>query len=320
MTQKASLNPGRKLVKQSSTVSIFLILVVMCAIMAAVSPAFVKISNILSTARSFSAIAVAGIGVSMVIITGGIDLSIGSVYGLAGVISAMLVVSGVPLLPGILGGMLIGSAVGLFNGMMVVYLRLPPFIATMGTMQIARGICYIITQGYPVSNLPKEYTLLGQGYLLGIPVPIWVMILIAILFAIFLNMTTTGRRIFALGGNEEATRISGINTKRLKVLVYTLGAALAGLAGIITASKLGVGQPTAGIGFEMDAIAAVVIGGASLSGGEGTVTGTIIGAAIIGVLRNALVLLSVDSYWQTLIIGCVIILAVTIDQLRKGRK
>lgn len=320
MVQKASLNPDKKLVQRSSTISIFLILVVMCAIMAAVSPAFIKITNILSTARSFSAIAVAGIGVSMIIITGGIDLSIGSVYGLAGVISAMLVVSGVPLIPGILGGMLLGSVVGALNGLMVVYLKLPPFIATMGTMQIARGICYIITQGYPVNNLPMEYTVLGQGYLLGIPVPIWVMVLIAILFAIFLNTTTTGRRIFALGGNEEATRISGINTKRLKVLVYTLGAALAGLAGIITASKLGVGQPTAGIGFEMDAIAAVVIGGASLSGGEGTVTGTIIGAAIIGVLRNALVLLSVDSYWQTLIIGCVIILAVTIDQLRKGRK
>ena len=320
MVQKASLNPGKKLVQRSSTISIFLILVVMCAIMAAVSPAFIKITNILSTARSFSAIAVAGIGVSMIIITGGIDLSIGSVYGLAGVISAMLVVSGVPLIPGILGGMLLGSLVGVLNGLMVVYLKLPPFIATMGTMQIARGICYIITQGYPVNNLPVEYTVLGQGYLLGIPVPIWVMVLIAVLFAIFLNTTTTGRRIFALGGNEEATRISGINTKRLKVLVYSLGAALAGLAGIITASKLGVGQPTAGIGFEMDAIAAVVIGGASLSGGEGTVTGTIIGAAIIGVLRNALVLLSVDSYWQTLIIGCVIILAVTIDQLRKSRK
>ena len=320
MVQKAGLNPGKKLVQRSSTISIFLILVVMCAIMAIVSPAFIKISNILSTARSFSAIAVAGIGVSMIIITGGIDLSIGSAYGLAGVISAMLVVSGMPLIPGILGGMLLGSVVGALNGLMVVYLKLPPFIATMGTMQIARGVCYIITQGYPVNNLPVEYTVLGQGYLLGVPVPIWVMVFVAILFAIFLNMTTTGRRIFALGGNEEATRISGINTKRLKVLVYTLGAALAGLAGIITASKLGVGQPTAGIGFEMDAIAAVVIGGASLSGGEGTVTGTIIGAAIIGVLRNALVLLAVDSYWQTLIIGCVIILAVTIDQLRKGRK
>lgn len=320
MTQKASLNPGRKLVKQSSTISIFLILVAMCAIMAAVSPAFIKITNILSTARSFSAIAVAGIGVSMIIITGGIDLSIGSAYGLAGVIAAMMVVSGTPLPLGILGGVVVGALVGLINGLMVVYLKLPPFIATMGTMQIARGVCYIITQGYPVSGLPTEFTVLGQGYLLGIPVPIWIMALMAAVFAVFLNMTTTGRRIFALGGNEEATRISGINTRRLKVLVYTLGAALAGVAGIITASKLGVGQPTAGSGFEMDAIAAVVIGGASLSGGEGTVTGTIIGAAIIGVLRNALVLLSVDSYWQTLIIGCVIILAVTIDQLRKGRK
>ncbi len=320
MTQKASLNPGKKLVKQSSTVSIFLILVVMCAIMAAVSPAFIKITNILSTARSFSAIAVAGIGVSMIIITGGIDLSIGSAYGLAGVIAAMMVVSGAPLPLGIAGGVLMGAVVGLVNGLMVVYLKLPPFIATMGTMQIARGVCYILTQGYPVTGLPTEFTVLGQGYILGIPVPIWIMVLMAAVFAVFLNMTTTGRRIFALGGNEEATRISGINTRRLKVLVYTLGAALAGVAGIITASKLGVGQPTAGIGFEMDAIAAVVIGGASLSGGEGTVTGTIIGAAIIGVLRNALVLLSVDSYWQTLIIGCVIILAVTIDQLRKGRK
>ena len=304
---------------KSSTVSIFLILLVMCAIMAFSSPAFMKITNILSTARSFSAIAIAGIGVSMVIITGGIDLSLGSVYGLAGVVSALCVVSGIPLFLSLLLGIAAAALVGLANGAMVVYLKLPPFIATLGTMQIARGICYITTQGYPVSGLPESYSVLGQGYFLGVPVPIWVMVVIAILFAIFLNQTTTGRRIFALGGNEEATRISGINTKKLKVLVYTLCSALGGLAGIITASKLGVGQPTAGSGFEMDAIAAVVIGGASLSGGEGTVTGTIIGAAIIGVLRNALVLLSVDSYWQTPIIGCVIILAVSIDQFRKSR-
>ncbi|MEG0936320.1 MAG: ABC transporter permease, partial [Clostridia bacterium] len=183
----------------------------------------------------------------------------------------------------------------------------------------ARGICYIVTQGYPVSGLPESYSWLGQGYLLAVPVPVWCMLIIAIIFSIFLNKTTTGRRIFATGGNEEATRISGINTKRIKILAYTLGSALASIAGIITASKLGVGQPTAGGGFEMDAIAAVVIGGASLSGGEGTVVGTIIGAAIIGVLRNALVLLSVQSYWQTPIIGLVIIVAVSIDQLRKAR-
>ncbi|MEG2623644.1 MAG: ABC transporter permease, partial [Clostridia bacterium] len=278
-----------------------------------------KISNLLSTARSFSAIAIAGIGVSMIIITGGIDLSVGSVYGLAGVVSAMSVISGVPLVLAILLGILAGAAVGAVNGSMVVFLRLPPFIATMGSMQIARGICYIVTQGYPVSGLPESYSWLGQGYLLAVPVPVWCMLIIAIIFSIFLNKTTTGRRIFATGGNEEATRISGINTKRIKILAYTLGSALASIAGIITASKLGVGQPTAGGGFEMDAIAAVVIGGASLSGGEGTVVGTIIGAAIIGVLRNALVLLSVQSYWQTPIIGLVIIVAVSIDQLRKAR-
>ncbi|MEA4897450.1 ABC transporter permease [Bacillota bacterium Meth-B3] len=305
----------------SSTLTIFVIFVIMCAFMAAVSPAFIKITNVLSTARSFSAIAIAGVGVSMIIITGGIDLSLGSVYGLAGVVSALAITSwGVPLIPALALGIAVGCVVGALNGLMVVYLKLPPFIATLGTMQIARGVCYIATKGYPISGLPESFNYLGQGYLLGIPVPIWCMVFIAVVFAVFLNKTTTGRRIFALGGNEEATRISGINTKKLKVLVYTLSSALAALAGMITASKLGVGQPTAGNGFEMDAIAAVVIGGASLSGGEGTVTGTVIGAAIIGVLRNALVLLQVDSYWQTLIIGCVIIAAVSVDQLRKGKR
>ncbi|MEF9896420.1 MAG: ABC transporter permease [Clostridia bacterium] len=317
--QPLKSKPQVKIGIRSSTLTIFLIFAVMCTVMSFASPAFIKISNLLSTARSFSAIAIAGIGVSMIIITGGIDLSVGSVYGLAGVVSAMSVISGVPLVLAILLGILAGAAVGAVNGSMVVFLRLPPFIATMGSMQIARGICYIVTQGYPVSGLPESYSWLGQGYLLAVPVPVWCMLIIAIIFSIFLNKTTTGRRIFATGGNEEATRISGINTKRIKILAYTLGSALASIAGIITASKLGVGQPTAGGGFEMDAIAAVVIGGASLSGGEGTVVGTIIGAAIIGVLRNALVLLSVQSYWQTPIIGLVIIVAVSIDQLRKAR-
>ena len=302
---------------KSSTVSIFLILLVMCAIMAFSSPAFMKITNILSTARSFSAIAIAGIGVSMVIITGGIDLSLGSVYGLAGVVSALCVVSGIPLFLSLLLGIAAAALVGLANGAMVVYLKLPPFIATLGTMQIARGICYITTQGYPVSGLPESYSVLGQGYFLGVPVPIWVMVLIAILLAIFLNQTTTGRRIFALGGNEEATRISGINTKKLKVLVYTLCSALGGLAGIITASKLGVGQPTAGSGFEMDAIAAVVIGGTSMKGGEGSMLGTLIGILIIGVISNGLNLLGVAQGPQKMVKGLIIVIAVIIDVVRR---
>lgn len=303
---------------QSSTIAIFFILVAMCVVTAVLAPAFTKMSNILSTVRQFSTIAIAGIGVSMIIITGGIDLSIGSVYGLAGVVAAMLMKGGMPLIPSLLVSIIISGFVGMCSGLMVVYFKLPPFIATLGTMQIARSICIILTKGYPVSKVGEGFTILGQGDMLGIPNPIWVMVAVAIVFAVFFNKTTTGRRIFALGGNEEATRISGINTKFLKVLVYTLGAVMAGLAGIITASKLGVGQPTAGTGFEMDAIAAVVIGGTSLLGGEGTVIGTILGAAIIGVLRNALVLLSIDSNFQMLIMGCVILAAVTIDQLRKN--
>lgn len=324
MNQSASSPTSRpsalRRLSHSSTLSIFLILLFMCAALAIAAPAFIKPNNLLSTARNFSNIAIAGIGVSMVIIIGGIDLSIGSVYGLAGVVSAMAAVAGVPLALALLLGVLAGALVGLLNGAMVVYFRLPPFIATLGTMQIVRGVCQILTRGYPVSNLPAGYTFLGQGYLLGVPLPIWLMVILALLFALFFNMTATGRRIFALGGNESATRISGINVSRLKLLVFTLGGALAAVAGIIAASKLGVGQPTAGEGFEMDAIAAVVIGGASLSGGEGTVTGTIIGAAIIGVLRNALVLLSIEGQWQKVIIGAIVILAVTVDQLRKRRK
>lgn len=320
--QQSSKNDLRRplsTLTQSSTLAIFLILVVMCVATAIMAPAFTKMSNILSTVRQFSTIAIAGIGVSMIIITGGIDLSIGSVYGLAGVVSALLMKSGIPLFLALLIAILLSGVVGMASGSMVVYFKLPPFIATLGTMQITRSVCIILTGGYPVSKMDKSFNILGQGNLLGIPNPIWVMIVVAIIFAIFLNKTTTGRRIFALGGNEEATRISGINTRFLKVLVYVLGAALAGLAGIITASKLGVGQPTAGTGFEMDAIAAVVIGGTSLLGGEGTVIGTILGAAIIGVLRNALVLLSIDSNFQMLIMGVVILVAVTIDQLRKNR-
>jgi ribose transport system permease protein len=187
-------------------------------------------------------------------------------------------------------------------------------------MQIVRGVCYILTRGYPVSGLADSFKWIGQGQLLGIPLPIFLMALFAVVFSVLRNQTKTGRRIFALGGNEEATRISGVNTSKLKIVAFVLAGVCAAFAGIINASKVGVAQPTAGNGFELDAIAAVIIGGSSMGGGSGTVLGTLIGAAIIGVLRNALVLLSVESYWQTLVMGVVIIFAVTIDQLRKAKR
>jgi ribose transport system permease protein len=300
--------------------TILMVLVFMFAVMMIVSPPFRSISNFLSVVRLFVPIAVAGIGVMMVIITGGIDLSLGSIYGFAGVITALSITRlGIPSPIGILAGLTVSLTVGLSNGLLIVMVHLPPFIATLATMSIVRGLCYITTRGYPISGIPKDFFFLGQGYVLNVPTQIWLMILIAVLFAVFMSETVTGRRIYALGGNMEATRISGINTRALLVLVYTLCGLLAGLAGIITASKLGIGQPTSGSGFEMDAIAATVIGGTSLSGGFGTVLGTVIGAAIIGVLRNALVLLSVNAYWQQLIIGFVILFAVATDMASKNR-
>ena len=304
----------------ASTYTILLIFVIMCVSLTfATDGAFVDKTNIMNVARAFSAYAIAGLGVSMVIMLGGIDISICAIYGLAGVMAALSIKAGVPAVPAILIGLLTGVACGVFNAILVIYCKLPPYIATLGTQQIFRGICYITTRGYPISGLGDGFLWLGQSYILGIPVAVYAMIIITILFAIFRNKTTTGRRIFALGGNEEATRISGINVTKLKFLCFILSGVTAAFAGILNASKLGVCQPTAGNGFEMDAIASVVIGGSSLSGGEGTVVGTIIGAAIIGVLRNALVLLSVDSYFQTLIIGTVIIVAVSIDQVRKSK-
>ncbi len=323
--KKSISNTGfSRIIKQvihAPSFSVFIVMVLMCVLMYIVSPPFRSVNNLLSIAKNFSAYAIAGIGVTMVIITGGIDLSIGSIFGFSGVIAAMgMVEFGLPLMPAVLLGILTGTALGLINGLFIVKLKLPPFIATLGMLSIVRSLCYITTEGYPVTGLGKEFLFFGQGYILSIPTPIWLLAVIAIIFSIFLNKTVTGRRIYALGGNEEATRISGINTDRLKILVYSLGGCMYGIAGIITASKLGIGQPTAGNGYELDAIAAVVIGGASLSGGVGTVIGTLVGAAIMGILRNALVLLSIKSHWQQFIIGCVIIIAVTFDQLRKSNK
>ncbi len=308
-------------IRKSASFNIFIILLAMSTLMYIVSPAFRSIDNLLSVMRAFSYIAIMAIGQCLVIITGGVDLSIGSTFGLSGVITAYCMsVFNLPILPSILFGLATGALIGLANGILIIKAKLPPFIATLGTLSVVRGLAYIITKGYPITKVHKGFLRLGQGYLLGIPIPIWCMFILAVIFSIFLSKTVTGRRIYALGGNEEATRISGINTNKIKILVYTLCGTLAGFAGIITASRLGLGQPTAGTGYELDAVAAVIIGGASLSGGEGTIVGAILGAAIMGVLRNALVLLSVNVHWQQFIIGLVILFAVAADQLRKHRQ
>ena len=309
-------NVLRRMTK-SASFGIVMILLVMSAFLAFTSEQFFTQDNLLSVFRQFSFIGIMAIGQCLVIITGGIDLSVGSIFAFAGVTSAFAMTKmGMSVPVGLIVGLVSGLVFGLMNGLFITRLRLPPFIATLGTLSIARGLSYALTNGFPLPNLPGAFKFMGQGYISIVPFPVLLLLVLGALFTFFLNQTIVGRRIYATGSNEEAARVSGVNTRRIKMLVYSLSGVLAGLSGMATAARLGVAQSTAGTGYELDAIAAVIIGGASVAGGVGTVFGTIIGAAIMGVLKNGLILLSVSAYWQQTVVGVVIILAVTFDLLR----
>lgn len=307
---------------KSNTLGIIIILLVMCLLLTiAVGEKFLSRSNLISVVRQFSFYGILAIGMCMVIITAGIDLSVGSVFALAGVMACIAITKwNLPVAVSVLIGLLVGVVVGYFNGLCVTLLKLPPMIATLGTMSIARGVAYTVTGGYPIGSLPDSFKFLGLGYIAGIPTPIVLMVVLAVLAILFLNKTVIGRWIYAIGGNEEGARISGVRVGQIKRLVYAISGLMAAISGIAMAARLGVGQSTSGMSYEMDAIAATVIGGASLSGGSGSIVGAIVGAAIMGVLRNGLVLLDVSAYWQQTVIGAVIILAVALDNLRHLKK
>jgi inositol transport system permease protein len=264
----------------------------------------------------------------MVIITGGIDLGSGSVLALAAVVatslaqlpdSATLKYEGlsVPIFVPVVAALAVGALTGVINGSLISRFKIPPFIATLGMMTVARGFA-LIYSNKPLSQLTPEYNFIGQGVLFGVPFPVIILLVVAVTVHIMLNNTPFGRYIYALGGNEQAARISGVNINRVKIGVYTLAGLLSGLAGLVVSSRVGSGQPGQGMGIELDAIAAAVIGGTSLSGGIGTIWGTIVGALIIGVLDNGLILLNVDQYWITIVKGAIIVVAVIIDE-RKNR-
>ncbi len=301
---------------KNESIGVLLIFLGLSTLLTIASPNFLTIDNLSSVTRSFSYVAIMAIGMTMVIITGGIDLSVGSIFAFASVITAACHTKfGINLSLSILIGVASGIVCGLINGALINWANLPSFIATLGMMSVARGLSYAITSGFPI-QMPAQFNIIGQGFIFSIPYPAIYMIVLAILFSIVLNNTVFGRRIYAIGGSEEASRISGINVKRIKLIVYGISGFLSAFAGIVTTARLGVAQSTAGMGYELDVIAAVIIGGASLTGGKGTIFGTIIGAAIMGVLRNGLVLLDVSAYWQQTVIGLVIIIAVTVDQIR----
>lgn len=297
---------------------LFIVFGIICLLISLITPQFLTISNWTIIITQVSINALLAFGVTFVIITGGIDLSLGSIVAVTGVTSAMLAhPNSYPVLLPISMGLLAGLLMGAFNGFIITKSKIAPFIVTLGTMTIGRGLALILSDGRPVSNLSDSFNFLGSGTILGIPVLILIFILVFALCSVILNKTVLGRYIYAVGGNEQAARASGINVDRVKLAVYSISGVLAGLAGILLASRITTGQPNAGAGFELDAIAAVVIGGTSTSGGKGSMAGTLIGVLLIGVINNGLDLLNVTSYYQQVVMGIIIIGAVVLDSLNQ---
>ena len=303
----------------------FVVVIVLLVVFSITAPYFLTLRNILSLMLQTSAVTLMGIGVTFCIITAGIDLSIGSVVALTGTVAVMVALGGVPIWLSLIIGMLSGAFVGLLNGLMVTRLKLPPFIATLGMMLLARGVALTITNAaaYPA---PEGFGDLGNGTIFGtgpkfpgIPYPVIIMIAVAFLCHFILSKTRAGRYTYAVGSNEEAARLSGINIGQVKIIAYIISGLLAGLVGIILASRMVTSQPNSASGYELNAIAAAVIGGTSLMGGVGTVGGTVIGSFIIGILTVGLTMSGANYYAQQIVIGLVVIGAVTFDQFR-GRK
>lgn len=297
----------------------FLTLIILFAGLVIASPHFLTETNLSSVVRQTAVINIMALGMTLIIISGGIDLSVGAILAMAGLMGTMAMAAGQPILVGVAVGVLVGAGCGVVNGFLITKLRVNPFIVTLGTLGIFRGLALIISNGLPVHKIPPSFSFLGEGTVLGVPFVLWILLFCAVVMHLVLEHTKLGRYAFSIGSNEHAAFYAGIPVGFHLTAVYAIGGLLTGLAGMIEASRLMTGQPTAGQGYELQAIAAVVIGGGSLRGGEGSVLGTLIGAFIMGLLSNGSDLLGISPYLQQAIIGAVIILAVTVDELRKRR-
>jgi ribose transport system permease protein len=308
-----------------------LALLILCIVLSFMTDKFFTADNGLNVLRQVAVNVCIATGMTLVVLTAGIDLSVGSVLALCGALTAGLFKNGLSfpandlfvgftILGAIVGGLLLGSLLGWFNGFTITRFNVPPFVATLAMLTIARGFTMLYTKGHPISNLGSDFAFIGAGIVFGIPVPVWIAAIVVLIAVFITQKTKLGRYIYAIGGNEQAAKLSGINIKKVKLTVYALAGALAALGGVIVTARLDSAQPNAGISYELDAIAAVVIGGTSLSGGKGTVWGTVMGAIIIGVLNNGLVLLNVSPFWQQVVKGSVILLAVVIDKMGERRE
>lgn len=296
-------------------------LIVLIAVVSVLNEYFFTVDNILNILRQTSVIAILAAGMTLVILTAGIDLSVGSILALCGAFAASMISLEIPVLIAIPVSLIGGAVLGSITGMIISKGKVQAFIATLVMMTLLRGVTMVYTDGRPIStgftDIADNFAWFGTGYMFGIPVPVWLMIFVFAGIWYLLNHTRFGRYVYALGGNESATKLSGINVDRIKIGVYSICGLLSALAGIIITSRLSSAQPTAGMGYELDAIAAVVVGGTSLAGGRGYIMGTLIGALIIGVLNNALNLLDVSSYFQMIVKAAVILLAVLVDNKNK---
>jgi ribose transport system permease protein len=323
------LNVGKERKRSNPLLAIFkhremnilAVLIIVSLIISLFSPYFLTINNIMGVSRTISITAIMAVGMTMVIITGGIDLSVGSIMGLSSLMTAILFQHGFPTIAAVTVGILIGVVAGLINGLLITKVNLPPFIATLGTLSIGRGLIYMITKGFPITpNIPESYSFIGQGYLGFVPIPVIAMLVLMIVFSIIMSRTRFGRHVYAIGGNETAAKLSGVKTNLTKIMVYVLSGTISAVAGIILFARLSSAEPASGFGAELEVIAAAAIGGASLAGGYGSIIGAIIGAALIGVISNGIVLLNINTYSQQAITGIVILIAVSIDMWRSKRK
>ena len=319
--------PGKHLLVRFQSVIALLLMVVVISLL---SDTFLTSGNGLNILRQISVNLCLSIGMTLIILTGGIDLSVGAVLALSGAMAAGLLKNGIQLGPfdilveftvfgAVLAAVAVGFSLGWFNGFVITRFKLPPFVATLGMFSIARGLTMLWTGGFPITGLGSGFGYIGTGIFFGIPMPVWITAVLVMVFVLVTKRTRFGRYIFAVGGNERAALLTGLRVNRIKLWVYALGGAMAGVAGLIVTARLDSAQPNAGLGYELDSIAAVVIGGTSLSGGRGSIMGTVMGCLIIGVLNNGLFLLDVSPFWQQVVKGFVILAAVAVDKLNDNR-
>ncbi|MHC1781770.1 MAG: ABC transporter permease [Anaerolineaceae bacterium] len=298
---------------------IAMVVIVMMAFLSLSTPYFLTTGNLAILARQIALSAIIAMGMTLVILMGGIDLSVGSVVSITSVmVGVVMVTMNMPIWIAVMASVLVGVIIGIINGMLIVKTKVPPFIITLGMMGLARGAALVITKGSTISGLPSEFLALGQGFVFGnIPIPVIIALALATIMHIGLSRTTFGRRIYLVGSNEDAARLSGINVNRMKVLIFMLCSALASVEAVIETSRMSTAQPASGVGYELTAIGAVIIGGASMLGGEGTILGTLLGAVLLGLITNGLIMLGVSAYWQQVFSGTIIILAVALDTWRR---